>query len=262
MSLLFCDDSRSVQVVADAMAVANELIASPLRTEAVLASLIPLANTATTASSARLPLSRAAIVCELTRRLMDSAERAQLRADVRAIVSQMHPTVRHTAGRTRLWRRSSAPVASPSRSTPSGSGHCEMPPSRARALYLSYYSTLLITQFVRHFCHPLTHFLVEWIWSMDVSAHPSTAAAPSASSTSFLSSTSAQQEGVTAPPMTPQLEKLCCPEFRPHLHHPPQSMGATLASTDGEGRPPSPVCCERGCRQLDRGAAVWLSYRL
>ena len=122
-------------------------------------------------------LSRAAIVIELTRRLLDVTERAQLTTHIKTLISQLKVTV--MPGTTddlmntefyvgelpftvvnEKWTRSLK------EDTFEGADD-----STVRAVYLLYHSTLLITKFVHVFCHVLTHWLIEWIWTMDMSAH-------------------------------------------------------------------------------------------
>jgi hypothetical protein len=226
---------RDVQIVKDAMSVANEFIAGELFIAALLASLIPLADSAEDHPD-RL-LSRAGIVAELTRRLLDSAERARLTAHIRSIVSNTHPRLVRGATPSLMETRLAADgpriminvdwVKSLKENTFAGAAD-----SRARELYLSYHSTMLITKLIHEFCHAITHFLVEFVWTMDMSSprEAAAAAAPSTTSTSSTSSTSPQQEGVESSPVSPQLEGLSWPKFKKHLRHTPPKMGTQLVT--------------------------------
>ena len=243
-NLLFDTDYeyRDVQIVKDALAVANEFIASGRFIAALLASLIPLADSAGDDPIRRL--SRAGIVAELTCRLMDATERAQLTAGITFIVS--HTQLKIIGGRTpflmetRLTTDGSLVlvnqhwVASLKNGSFGGADDANL-----RASRVGLHSTLLIIKFIHSFCHALTHFLIELVWDMDMSARQDAAAA-AAPSTIATSLSSSQQVRVGSSPVSPPAHGLAWPTTKGHMHSTPPTMGTQrVVEIRQRGRLPS-----------------------
>ena len=220
---------RDLPLLKDAVAVANEFVMSEAFMDAVLACLIPLAGT--TDDDPYQELSPAAIVRELIHRLRDDAERQQQLARIRLIVSWTPATV-VTGSTLFLMETEIMADGADVRINEAWAvslkdykfANANIPGERAK--YLGLHSTLLTIKLIHEFCHALTHFLIEFVGTLDKSHRAVSAArAVAQSTTATSSSSSSQQVGVEAPPTSPPLHGLSWPTTKADLHVTPPKVG-------------------------------------